>query len=536
MGIQMDQISRRSFLSGTVGAVASAGVLYSGSTPIQATSDAIGEEQWTHPKGNTAYNAHFADGVGPTGEITNAWIDDFSGFHERDSVCVVDGTVYGAGDKLAAFDAADGTTQWEFVADVPDDLQGGAVSDAKSPTVMDGVVFAPVRMSIFDDDNPLHAAMVAVDADSGEKVWRIDAPVGAGFSDVTAVDGTIYTTGPDLDGGYDRFVYALDPADGSVRWRQQSTVPHNSDGLPGHTPVVVDGVVFVAEQNGVTALDATSGDVVWEALPHVKEPFMGMVADGTLFVGENNEPGATIIALEAATGTEQWKQAYASEGYPGLNIGTADATRLYIQIREIDADVIALDRSDGSEAWRASIPQPSKDNTSGKYVLRRGMARVGELLYVGSVGLEPTDGSIVWTQKIKPGAAAGTVLRAVAGGRMYFRDVGMDNRLIVMNGSETQTGTTPTPHPDDTDQQQDDTTDQAHTPTLSQPEETDQPTTSPDTSTDTDTTDEVSTSPSTTGDSPSTTEPTTATDGPGFGVLTTLAGVGVAGWRYLTTK
>lgn len=535
MACQNTPISRRVFLAGMVGTVAGAGVLSGASAHTQAASEAIGNEQWTHPKGNTAYNARFVNGIGPTEKITKAWEKGFGGWHERDSICVVDETVYAAGDVLYALDSADGTIHWEFRAEVPDRVSESMVSDVQSPTVMDGVVFAPVRFNIFDDDNPSHAAIVAVDADSGEKVWRIDAPVNAQFSDVTAVDETIYTTGPDLDGGWDRFVYALDPADGSVRWRRQSTVPHNGDGHPGHTPIVVDGVMFVSEQNGVNALDATSGDVVWEALPRVKEPVTAMVADGTLFVGENSEPGATIIALDTATGTEQWKQAYASEGYPGLNIGTVDSERLYIRLRAIDADVIALDRSDGSEAWRAAIPQPS-DDTSRKIIPTTGMARVGELLYVGGAGLNPTDGSIVWKQGFESNPAGRIVLAAVTGGQMYLIDRAMGNRVIVLNDSETQTGTTPTAHPDDTDQQQDNTTEQAHTPTQSPPGSTDQPMTSPDKSTAIDTTDKVPISSSTTEDSPSTTESTTTTDGPGFGVLTTLAGVGVAGWRYLTTK
>lgn len=411
----------------------------------------------THPAGNTAHNTRFATGIGPTGEITKAWEKRLCGRHERDSVCVVDGTVYVAGEVLYALDSADGTKHWEFIAEVPDRVSEFRVSDVQSLTVMDGVVFALFSFNTFKDDNPSHApivsyaAMVAVDAATGERLWQIDAPVVAELSDVIAVDGTIYTTGPDLDGGEDRFVYALDPADGSVRWRRPSTVPHNSDGWPWHTLVVADGVVFVDEQNGITALDATSGDVIWEALPRVKEPGIAMVADGTLFVGENNGPGATtIIALDAATGTEQWKQAYASEGYLGLIIGTVDATRLYIRIGPSDGEVIALDRSDGSEAWRASIPQPL-DDTSRKIIPTTGMARVGELLYVGSVGLNPTDGSIVWKQGLEPNQAEGIVLAAVAGGQMYFIDGVIGSRIIVMNGSETQTGTTPTPHPDDTE-------------------------------------------------------------------------------------
>ncbi|RRJ29452.1 hypothetical protein [Halocatena pleomorpha] len=83
-----------------MGTVAGAGVLSSASAPTQAASEAIGNEQWTHPAGNTAYNARFATDIGPTGEITKAWKEGLGGWHERDSVCVVDGTVYAAGDGL----------------------------------------------------------------------------------------------------------------------------------------------------------------------------------------------------------------------------------------------------------------------------------------------------------------------------------------------------------------------------------------------------------------------------------------------------
>ncbi|WP_330630805.1 outer membrane protein assembly factor BamB family protein [Halocatena halophila] len=437
------------------------------------------------------------------------------GFHERDSVCVVDGTVYATGDALAAYDTADGSKQWEFVAENPDSVRDAAVSDAKSPTVMDGTVFVPVRMSIFDDDNPLHAALIAVDADSGEKEWRIDAPVGAGFSDVAAVDGSIYTTGPDLDGDTGRFVYALDPADGSVRWRRESTQPNNGDGQPGHTPVVTDELVIIEEKSGVRARDTTSGDVVWEALSNV-DASIAMVSDGTLFLETG---GPSIVALNVATGEQQWKRSYE---YSRMSLETIDAERLYIQTGAETDDVVALDRTSGEERWRTPLPQPSEDNRSGKYVLKSGMARVGELLYVGSVGLDPTDGSIVWSKKIRPGRAAGTVLRAVAGGRMYFRDVGMDQRLIVMKGSETQTGSTSTLQPGTPDQHDTGTTEP------SQPDGTDDLTVETDTPTES-----APPRSSATKDAPDTEGTTTSTNGPGFGLFSALAGVGVGAWRCL---
>ncbi len=512
MKLQRISINRRSFLSGAAAAVVGTGVTLGTSDPIRAQAEPTGEEHWTHPTGNAASTAFNRGGVGPTGDVSVAWEGGAGGYHSDVSVkAVVDGTVYVTDGSLGALDAEDGTELWEFRAEIPDrEFSDTPAAAIESATVMDGVVYAPVRIGAYDSENIYrteHTAVVAVDAETGDKLWRRDAPVAGMFSTTTAVDGSLFVRGPDLGGGKGRFVYALDANDGSVRWRQSIEV-ESWDNSPS---IVADGSVFIAPANGVNAYDAATGDLVWEALPRVKDLSVAMVSDSTLFVSESTEPGATIIALEAASGDEQWKTSYS--GDVKVDIGTVDMERLYVSMNE-DADVIALDRTDGSEAWRATIPQPPipPEEPPAKPIPARGMARVGGLLYIGGAALQPSDGSIVWKQGVEEPWIAGYWLDAVAGGRVYLSG----DSLVVMEGTETQTKTqTPQSDTEQTDDRIEttlntpDTTTQKHDGTTQRPDET---TPRPE---------------------PNRTN-TTVTDGPGFGVVTTVAGGGVGAWQFFT--
>lgn len=422
-------IGRRSFLSGAVAAVAGTSMIGT-SNPIQAQSDPTDNEQWTQPGANAASTAANRNGVGPTEDVSIAWKGDIPGYYNDVSVgAVVDGTVYASGSNLGAFDVADGTELWTYEADIPDKdyPESGVYGDIETPSVMDGTVFSPVRFGVHDADNSFHAALIAVDAETGSKQWRIDAPVSEEqFSSVTAADGSLFVRGPDLDGGEGRFLYALDANDGSVRWRQS----RQSETSTYHPPVVADGLVFVSPPQGIKTYDAASGELVWEALSLMKDINVAMVSEGTLFVSEVTDPGATVIAVEAATGYEQWRTAYSTDF--GVGIFTVDAEQLYITTGKDNGDVIALDRTNGGENWRTTLPEPP-EGPDGELIPELGMARVGDLLYAGSTGLKPSDGSIVWKQEIEQiQPVGGYTLRAVAGGRTYFDG----NDLVVIEETE----------------------------------------------------------------------------------------------------
>lgn len=503
MSIQDLSIGRRSFLLGLIGSLGGTGLLQSASERALAGSSGRGE--WSQPGGNAAHTARFDDGSGPTGNITKAWEASPGSFA---GVAVVNGTVYTATNELTAMDVTDGTDRWTFTPSIPNPetgTQSNAFARIASPTVVDGVVYISVSFGIQDANEYYHTALIAVDGATGTQRWRIDSSTPS-FSAVAAADGTLFVAGPDLTGDGGEHVYALNPADGTVRWRQPG----------GGVPPVADGRVFITEESGVTALDAATGEIVWTALPQVKNLFTELVSNGTLFVAEGTPPGATLIALDAATGTEQWRTAYdpTSSSYP--SIGTADDERVYVQMETMDADVIALDRTDGSERWKATIPQHTK-TADQQHVPVKGLARVGNLLYIGGAALQPTDGSPVWMYAT-PGSGPSGYLRAVAGGRAYLT---VDGNLIVLSGTTDQPPQTLTV-----------TKSQGTSPTSTTPTDT----------TLTDTTPTGGTASTPGGSSPTATtahelgsdtpaEQTTTANGPGFGVLAALASVGVGAWR-----
>jgi polyvinyl alcohol dehydrogenase (cytochrome) len=116
--------------------------------------------------------------------------------------------------------------------------------------------------------------VVALDADSGRRIWRRHFDVSATLSNIGVFTGSPFVDGDrvivvvdELGGPY---VVALDIATGAIRWR---SVPINTyRGSYSHaSPVVHDGVVFIgfsvpegdpAAQGGFALLDAHSGRIL----------------------------------------------------------------------------------------------------------------------------------------------------------------------------------------------------------------------------------------------------------------------------------
>lgn len=405
---QTSRLGRRSVLAAIGGLVGCSVFQHATADPIRSQQTV--DDDWTQSGADAANTARLTDGVGPTGDITKAW-DAYAGYH-TDGVAIIDETVYFDDGGLTAVNVADGTERWAYSPAIPDlDYPEDVVADVEYPAVMAGTVYATVRFGVFDGDNNYTSALIALDAETGKKRWRVDAHglPGRGFSPVTAIDGTVFTTGPSIDSNGSSGMYAFDGYDGSVRWKR----------LGEHTPgAVADGRLYLAGEMGVKALDTATGETIWTALPRVAASDTPVVSDGTVFVTEEGTPGVTLIALDATTGAEHWRTAYPSSAdYPSLSVETADTDTVYIDVGSADADVIALDRADGSERWRASIPQPEGHQES---VPTNGMARVGNFLYVGGAVLDPTDGTIRWTGTLSTPWIAPRPLIAVAGGRSYF--------------------------------------------------------------------------------------------------------------------
>jgi outer membrane protein assembly factor BamB len=189
-----------------------------------------------------------------------------------------DGALYigsGAGD-LVAIDERDGSERWRVrLSEVGDPVHNPAFQDGKVYVTADG------------------GGSVAVDAADGSIVWRFDT---GGLSTGTAVvaDGLAYVgASGDATTG---MLWALDAGSGAIRWQVAK---------PIFTPAVVDGVAFSGSVAlGVSALDASTGDVLWTFPVDGPARPLG-VADGVVYVPADQEH--RVYALDAATGMELWR-------------------------------------------------------------------------------------------------------------------------------------------------------------------------------------------------------------------------------------
>ncbi len=412
----VSRFGRRSFLRSTaVGLVGLGTVGHEARRATAAPGQQSGGE-WSQFKANAGQSARLPEGTGPTGDVEEAWTVSHDRIH--DGIAVVGQTVYVGGKDLAALNTQNGQARWSFEPEKPavDDPPEPLMPDVGPPAVVDGTVYANVWFGPYDGGT-YDTAFIAVDANTGERRWRIDTGGASSrtFAPPTVTDDAVLTSMPMGEGyGSDRMVTALG-LDGTLRWQTWIDEMY-SGSLP-----VTENRVYVPTASGVRTLDLETGSTVWTALPRVRfQPAATpLVSNGTLFVAETRDPGVTFIALDAATGEEQWRTAYAPDARYPTRIGTADDERVYVQLGAIDDDVIALDRTDGTERWRAQIEQPDRER-----VPTDGVARVGDLLYLGGAALDPADGSTVWSHPL-PVSGYGRELSAVAGGRVYVGGSGL---------------------------------------------------------------------------------------------------------------
>lgn len=199
-------------------------------------------------------------------------------------------TRFGIGSQgvLKALDTRTGEEIWASP------MSGSQMSDG-TPAVMDGTVFV---------GNQTADRVLAYDLATGQRKWTGTESLGSWQDGVpTAAEGKVFI-------GANNGIAARDAATGRTLWTFRS--PHTSLVSSGSTPsaaAVSDGVVYMGFPTGaVTALDADTGNVIWDRLLpgdlyHGGVMSSPVVAGDTLFVGSNN---GRFYALAADTGQPLW--------------------------------------------------------------------------------------------------------------------------------------------------------------------------------------------------------------------------------------
>ena len=203
----------------------------------------------------------------------------------------IDGSaiVFGSQDgHVYALDARTGRERWRF-------RTAGRVYS--SPAISAGTVYAADQAG----------NVFALSLTTGREIWRF-ATEGTrlnsadwGFDRTTVqsspavVGGTVYV------GARDGFLYAIDRANGTQRWRHDHKVSWVNS-----SPAVSDGLVYAGTSDGrfVQAVDTATGEERWRAKAQ-STVWASPAVDGALaYVGEGD---GTMYALDKRTGQEAWR-------------------------------------------------------------------------------------------------------------------------------------------------------------------------------------------------------------------------------------
>lgn len=230
--------------------------------------------------------------------------------------------------------------------------------------------------------------LYAVDLGTGEKKWEFKTD-GRVASSPAVSNGLVYFL------SYDSNFYALDAATGTVKWKFRTggerrfvakhlhgiepaaePVPDPFD-LYLSSPVVADGTVFFGSgDSNVYALDAANGALKWKFktgdVVHASPAF----ADGTVFVGSWD---TFFYAIDAATGKEKWRfktgEDHEIYNQTGLQASPAVADGVvYFGCR--DSKFYAVDAKTGKQLWAF--------NNKGSWVINSAAIKDGKVYFATS--------------------------------------------------------------------------------------------------------------------------------------------------------
>ena len=240
--------------------------------------------------------------------------------------------------SIFAVDAARGALRWRLTTGPELPLPWGHESGdhfISSPAYMNGTIVVGAA-----DGN-----VYAIDATSGRVRWR-GRTGGRVRSSPAVADGRVYV------GSYDGRVYCFDLATGAQRWRYDTEgvkLESASFGFDRRSiqssPVVSDGVVYVGARDGfLYAIDAADGHLRWRVDHKVSWVITSpAVSGGAVYAGSSD--GRFAQALDTA-GTERWRFSadaivWSSPSVAGPLVYFGDGIgRLH-----------AVDRTTGAEQW-----------------------------------------------------------------------------------------------------------------------------------------------------------------------------------------
>ena len=225
------------------------------------------------------------------------------------------------------------------------------------------------------------------------RAWKASG-IGAGYSSVSVAKGRIFTMGDLADGQY---VFALAEKDGSLLWKSRVGVVHE-DKYPGPrcTPTVDGDRIYVMTTEGdVVSLEAATGNELWR----------------------RSLPGDFDGYLMKAMGSYEWKFSESP---------LVDGDRVVVTPGHHAAMMVALDKKSGEEIWRTTgrhhLGERGADGAGYSSVIVSEAADTRQYVQLvgrGLIGVEATNGKLLWSYNRVASDIANISMPIVAGERVF---------------------------------------------------------------------------------------------------------------------
>jgi outer membrane protein assembly factor BamB len=367
---------------------------------------AVTNADWAQPGGNPA---HSLGHVSLGNALGTAWSTSIgSGTSNRARLAaapvVAGGRIYtvDTNANLRAFDAATGGVVWTVRVGDPKETSGGRSFWTGEFTGNSGALFGG---GVSYDNGRVFATnglgdAAAYDAATGAQIWRV-RPGGPLRGAPTLANDNVYVVSQDNQ------MYALNPADGSLRWTGIGTL--ELAGVFGSAnPAAAQGTVVAGFSSGeLNAYRYENGRLLWgDALAKTSiSTAVGSLSDidadpvidqGRVYaIGQ----GGRMVAIELATGQRIWEINVAG-------ISTPWVAGDWIFVVTDQAQLLALARATGRVRWMTQLPRYTNENKKSGPISWVGPVLAGNrLILANNVGqvtnVSPFDGSIQSTVETK---------------------------------------------------------------------------------------------------------------------------------------
>lgn len=362
-------------------------------------------DRWSQPDGYPTHALQHTQASGPLARLWRSDVGQGSGRDQRLNArpVLVDGQVFtlDASGRVSAHDAESGEENWavrlepsevggddggRFLGVIPVPGRGGAspLNFGGGVAVDGGLVFAHAGYNY----------VVALDAQTGEEVWRQDAFTPF-HTAPTVADGRVFVTTDDNE------LFAMEAGTGDVLWTHRG-IAESARLLTAPSVAVLGEVVIAPYTSGeIVALRAQNGTELWSdsltraggltPLASINDIAASpVVMDDAVYAVSHS---GVMGAFDIRTGERLWTQ-----NISGLHTPWVAGPYLFLVTSE--AEVVAMERESGAVRWITQLeafenPRKRTDRIAWAGPILAG----GRLLLTSSKGemaiLDPSNGSVV---------------------------------------------------------------------------------------------------------------------------------------------